>query len=99
MPDHVHFFVCPGSARHRPLATAIGKWKEWTSRGINQITRCGVPTWQTGFFDRVLRSETEISESWAYVRENPVRAGLAQEPAEWPFAGAIDFETTRSGPL
>jgi len=36
------------------------------------------PVWQRGFFDHLLRSDESYAEKWNYVRENPVRAGLAQ---------------------
>jgi putative transposase len=53
------------------------------------------PHWQKGFFDHVLRSEDSYSEKWDYVRENPVRAGLAKEWKLWPFLGEVfDLEFT-----
>jgi len=47
------------------------------------------PLWQRGFFDHLLRSEESYGQKWNYVRENPVRAGLAQNPEDWPYAGEI----------
>jgi hypothetical protein len=32
--------------------------------------------WQPGFFDHVMRSSERYAEKWAYMRMNPVRAGL-----------------------
>ena len=46
--------------------------------------------WQTGFFDHVLRSGESYGEKWEYVRMNPVRAGLAARPEDWPYAGEIE---------
>ena len=45
--------------------------------------------WQREFFDHVLRSEESYAEKWEYVRQNPVRAGLAVDAEEWPFQGEI----------
>jgi hypothetical protein len=42
-----------------------------------------------GFFDHLLRSDESYAEKWNYVRENPVRAGLAQSGEDWPYAGEI----------
>jgi hypothetical protein len=49
----------------------------------------GVPSphWQKGFFDHVLRSEESMSGKWAYVKENPARAGLVEKSEDWPFHG------------
>ena len=46
--------------------------------------------WQREFFDHVLRSSESYSEKWNYVRENPVRAGLAASADEWPYLGTIE---------
>jgi putative transposase len=45
--------------------------------------------WQREFFDHVLRSEESYREKWEYVRQNPVRAGLAVDAEEWQFQGEI----------
>lgn len=50
--------------------------------------------WQADYFDRFLRSDESYSEKWDYVRSNPVRAGLAADAEDWPFAGEI-FELRR----
>ena len=30
------------------------------------------------------------SQKWEYVKENPVRAGLAEKSDDWPFQGEIE---------
>ena len=46
--------------------------------------------WQREFFGHLPRSEESYNQKWNYVRDNPVRAGLARSAADWPFAGEID---------
>jgi putative transposase len=92
MPDHVHFFVRARGADAEPLQTAIGRWKEWSARRIGLTSGRPGGLWQSEFFDHVLRSEESRSAKWNYVRENPVRAGLAMNAEEWPYSGFIDFE-------
>jgi len=55
------------------------------------LLRLGIqkPHWQEGFFDHVLRTAESYSQKWDYVRMNPVRAGLCDEPGEWPYQGEI----------
>ena len=43
--------------------------------------------WQREFFEHGLRSEESYAEKWEYVRQNPVRAGLAVSAEEWAFQG------------
>ena len=92
MPDHVHFFIIPLLSRQKTLGATIGKWKEWTAKRILKLTNESAPLWQPEFFDHLLRSEESFAEKWVYVRENPVRAGLAGDAVDWPYAGAVDFE-------
>lgn len=92
MPDHVHFFAMPLIASGKPMSVTIGRWKEWTAKRTMAALRFHPPFWQPEFFDHLLRSSESRSEKWAYVRENPVRAGLAIRAEDWPYAGTIDFE-------
>jgi putative transposase len=45
--------------------------------------------WRQGFFDHLIRHGESYAEKWEYVRQNPVRAGLAKDPDEWPWQGEI----------
>lgn len=62
----------------------------------NDVALAGIERgirWQKGFFDHVLRTAESYSAKWAYVRQNPVRAGLVAEADDWPFLGQIDVLT------
>ena len=93
MPDHVHFFCAEQAegAKH-PLSRFVGSWKEWTAKGILGLFKMPGPLWQEEFFDHVLRSDESYAEKWAYVCENPVRAGLVAKWEEWPYQGGVDFD-------
>jgi putative transposase len=45
--------------------------------------------WQPGFVDRLLRNDENYAEKWDYVWRNPVRAGLVNQPEQWPYQGEI----------
>ena len=94
MPDHVHFFCTEQSAgSKRSLAGFMNKWKEWTSKEICAASGAAAPVWQPEFFDHALRNDESYAEKWLYVRENPVRAGLAATWKEWPYMGFVDFDS------
>jgi putative transposase len=87
MPDHLHLFVAfpPGGPK-------LSEWVKGLKRAVAiALKGAGVvgPYWQKGFFDHVLRSVESSSRKWAYVRENPVRAGLVVKASEWPYQGEI----------
>jgi REP element-mobilizing transposase RayT len=86
MPDHLHLFVALGEEG------TLGSWMKSLKNYISKSLRTlGIvpPHWQKGFFDHVLRSDESYREKWQYVRENPVRAGLARTWDEWPYCGEI----------
>jgi len=79
MLDHLHLLVSFGSATE----TTLGAWVKAMKRFVSAREFL----WQCGYFDHVLRNDESRSEKWEYIRMNPVRAGLVQEPELWKYAG------------
>ncbi len=90
MPDHVHFFAQPEHDA-KTLSSFMRDWKKWTTRAVATASNVEPPVWQAEFFDHVLRTPGSYDEKWACVRENPVRAGLVGQAADWPFAGESEL--------
>jgi putative transposase len=87
MPDHVHLFVVLPETGVR-----LTLWVRGLKRAMGDAlaSRQEVPPyWQEGFFDHVLRHGESHSEKWHYVRENPVRRGLATRADDWPWQGEL----------
>ena len=76
MPDHLHALVT--FPVDQPMSQAIRLWKGYLARhhGI---------AWQRDFFDHRIRSGESWEEKAHYIRQNPVRAGLAAKADEWPY--------------
>ncbi len=72
------------------MAKWMRTWKSLTAREIALALEVVPPIWQRDYFDRFLRSTDNYSEKWEYVRGNPIRAGLAQKPEDWPYWGKIE---------
>ena len=100
MPDHVHFFVRLSREDRlsdfvRLLKQALTKAFRCSggsashSESVHRANATPERLWQPGFFDHLLRSTESYAEKWRYVRENPVRAGLARTVEEWPYQGEI----------
>lgn len=86
MPDHIHLFVCGGANFD------LGLWVRGLKRALSSAIpgmADGVKIWQPGFFDHLLRNSDSYADKWAYVLENPVRAGLVRTAGEWPYQGRI----------
>ena len=88
MPDHVHFFAARAPTA-RPLADWMRLWKSISAARINRTQQRTGPFWQADYFDRFIRSRADYEEKLAYVALNPVRIGLVDKPAAWPFGGVI----------
>ncbi len=89
MPDHLHFFARP-SMNADPMRKWVQMWKSVSSRLIAKEQLVDGPVWQREYFDRYLRSSESYQEKWAYIEQNPVRAGLAGFVEEWPYRGRIN---------
>jgi putative transposase len=46
--------------------------------------------WQSDVWDVQMRSGDHYHEKWNYVRLNPIRAGLTQDPDGWPWQGEVN---------
>jgi putative transposase len=89
MPDHLHLFCASHGRDAPPLAAWVKYWKTQSSmRWPMTIER---PIWQASFWDRQLRSGEHYSTRWDYVRNNPVRHGLVNDPNAWPFQGELNL--------
>jgi putative transposase len=84
MPDHIHFFACPGLSDLN-LDTWVKFWKSLFTK-----TRCKVEErWQRNQWDTRMRTAAQYADKWEYVRNNPVRHRLVLTTEEWPFQGEL----------
>jgi putative transposase len=76
MPDHLHALI--GVDGRDSLSQLIRDYKRITAKmaGIR---------WQRNFFDHRLRHDESLAEKFAYVCQNPVRAGLIGDERDWPY--------------
>jgi putative transposase len=75
MPDHIHAILQPSA---KSLTESVKSWKRYLSKK-NEVK------WQKGWFDHRLRANESYSQKFDYIIENPIRAGLAEEPLQWPY--------------
>jgi len=87
MPDHLHLFVRGDDD------FVLGEWVKGLKRTISMAFQQQVKRfrWQPGFFDHLLRNDESYAQKWAYVRDNPVRAGLVAWTEQWPYQGEIVY--------
>jgi putative transposase len=85
MPNHAHILIQP----HLLLARITGSLKGASARRANLVLgRVGRHFWQDESFDHWVRNETEFERICSYIELNPVTAGLAAKPEDWPWSSA-----------
>ncbi len=88
MPDHVHLVLTPmADPAGQPflLEKLLKGIKGTAGRKICQALGRTGPVWQAESFDHILRSDESVEAKADYVIMNPVRKGLANEPALYPW--------------
>jgi putative transposase len=85
MPDHMHLLVA-GTMESSDLRRFVKLAKQRSGAQYALKHRCAL--WQEGYHDRVLRAEDDTRAIARYILANPVRAGLAEHPADYAFSGS-----------
>jgi putative transposase len=71
------------------ISKTMQSLKRFTARQCNLILGLtGQPFWQDESHDRLVRNDTEFQRIVRYIEMNPVRAGLAAIPEEFPWSSA-----------
>jgi putative transposase len=86
MPDHLHLIA--GFPKADNMSEVIRNWKRLVAR------RSGI-AWQSNYFDHRVRPDEGLQIKTDYIRQNPVRAGLAATPEAWPHF--VDYNTLEQG--
>jgi len=90
MPDHIHLLLSLDD--ESPLSRAMQLIKGGFSHGLRENGISLRTVWQQGYYDRRVRDVNEFAEFANYVRENPVRRGLVDEAAKYPYSSATRRE-------
>ena len=86
MPDHVHLLLTLLEDQHGwpyALAAVLKLIKGISARRIHELSLSSGPVWQEESFDHMLRSNESFDQKLEYIRQNPVRRGLAARPEDY----------------
>jgi REP element-mobilizing transposase RayT len=85
MPNHLHILA----EMWKPLGVVLKNWKSYTGSAANKMLGQVRETfWQADYFDRYIRDQEHYRKVVRYIENNPVKAGLVREPAQWPWSSA-----------
>jgi REP element-mobilizing transposase RayT len=86
MPNHVH--VLASACGGHTLSGIMHSLKSYTSGEVNKLLGRKGAFWMEDYFDRYVRDSVHYGRAVAYIENNPVKAKLCRQPAEWPFGSA-----------
>ena len=90
MPNHMHMII--RQMEDQPLGTIVKSFKTYTARDINKTRSRTGQVWQFDYFDRLIRSERQLSAAVDYLHYNPVKAGLVSQMKEWEYGSYRSYQ-------
>jgi len=85
MPDHIHMLLQLGEFS---LTRVMNRMKSKSAVMLNrELGRAG-RFWQRGYYDHALRKNEDVQSVARYIVANPLRAGLVNNIANYPYWNA-----------
>lgn len=97
MPSHMHWLFTPRDDwivtlthdnERTPRERIQHSINRYTARECNLLLQREGTFWQKESYDHWVRDENEMERIIHYIEGNPVKAGLAPQPDQWPFSSA-----------
>jgi putative transposase len=96
MPHHIHLLLTPtGITIERAVGLIKGGFSFRRTRELNLKGEI----WQSSFHDWRVRDCGSYESYRAYIHQNPVKAGLCERPAEFPYSSASVSSASGRFPL
>jgi putative transposase len=80
MPDHVHLLLTPAET------VSLEKAMQYIKGGFSFRLKSKLAVWQSGFALRRIEDARDYETHLKYIYENPVRAGLCLNAADYPYS-------------
>ena len=97
MPDHVHCLLQLDGGQS--LSAAIGAFKSGCARRVNRALERTGPLWARAYHDHAIRQDEDLRSVARYIVANPLRAGLVERIADYPFWNAVWMADPKPTPL
>ena len=86
MPNHIHLLLSLNDQQE--LGRVVQSIKGGFSHSLRKHGVAFPVVWQQRYYDRRVRDADEFAQFSQYVRQNPVRKGLAEVPEDYPHSSA-----------
>ena len=88
MPNHVHILIEVFNGFS--LSEIVHCWKSYSANQINKLLNRTGQVWMMEYFDRYIRDYEHFDKVVNYIHNNPVKAGLVKNPAEYCWSSAYE---------
>ena len=90
MPDHLHLLASTPHAVS--FIDFIRHFKQLSAYRLRRQFQSSGSVWQTRFYDHALRSDEGLGTAASYIFDNPVRAGIVENAADYPYSGSLAWQ-------
>lgn len=73
------------STEYWSLSSIMHSIKSYTAKQIPKVMKHIGTVWEDKSHDHIIRNYQEFQDTWQYIRQNPIQAGLAVNPEAYPF--------------
>jgi len=88
MPNHIHLLLRP--INDWSLSKILHSFKSFTASEASKVLGRKGRFWMREYFDRYIRDAEHFEKAFRYIENNPVKAGLCEEPSEWKYSSAFE---------
>jgi putative transposase len=89
MSNHVHIqfqaLLDKNGIAYR-LPDIVQGLKSYTAKRINEIRATSGSVWARGYYDRIIRDESDYWNVQSYILKNPVKAGIVKNWEDYPYS-------------
>ena len=89
MPNHIHLLLSLKGDGN--ISKIMHDFKSHTAQEINKLLKRGGAFWQEGFYDHIIRDETDFQKRIDYVHKNPLTVGLVKDLSDSPFSSFRNY--------
>ena len=96
MPDHLHVLLTPLTNLEKAVQFIKGGFSYRAKKELGS----NLEIWQRGFSDHRIRDASDYRLHAIYIRQNPVRKHLCEQPEQYPYSsasGGFEFDGEPQG--
>jgi putative transposase len=98
MTNHVHLVLYP-TREPGDISTLMKNIASRQTRRINRLEKRSGTLWESRFRSSPIQTDVYLMACTRYVELNPVRAGMASSPADYPWSSFLDKVGSSSSAL